>query len=50
MEVENKEGVIILQGSAASKEELKKAEALVNEVKGVKSVKVEAKVTPEKKQ
>jgi osmotically-inducible protein OsmY len=50
LEVENQEGVIILKGAAASEEELKKAEALVKEVKGVKSFKVEAKVTSEKKQ
>ncbi|MBD2294223.1 BON domain-containing protein [Anabaena sphaerica FACHB-251] len=49
LEVENKEGEIILKGAAASEEELKKAEALVKQVKGVKSVKVEAKVAPEKK-
>ncbi|MGM3307467.1 BON domain-containing protein [Anabaena sp. WFMT] len=46
LEVENKEGEIILKGTAASQDELKKAETLTKEVKGVKSVKVEAKVTP----
>ncbi|WP_016951806.1 BON domain-containing protein [Anabaena sp. PCC 7108] len=49
LEVENKEGEIVLKGAADSQEELKKAETLVKEVKGVKSVKVEAKVTPVKK-
>lgn len=44
LQVENKEGKIILKGTAASKEELKKAETLAKEVKGVKTVKVEAKV------
>ncbi|MBK1990813.1 BON domain-containing protein [Sphaerospermopsis aphanizomenoides BCCUSP55] len=50
LQVENKQGEIILKGDAVSEEEIKKAEALVKGVKGVKSVKVEAKVTPEKKQ
>ncbi|MEH2284639.1 MAG: BON domain-containing protein [Nostoc sp.] len=44
LQVENKKGEIILKGTAASKEELKKAETLAKEVKGVKTVKVEAKV------
>ncbi|AFZ56893.1 BON domain-containing protein [Anabaena cylindrica FACHB-243] len=46
LEVENKEGEILLKGTAASQNELKKAETLTKEVKGVKSVKVEAKVAP----
>ncbi|MCC5624826.1 BON domain-containing protein, partial [Nostoc sp. CHAB 5715] len=40
----NKEGEIILKGTATSAEELKKAETLTKEVQGVKTVKVEAKV------
>jgi hypothetical protein len=47
--VENKAGEIILKGTAASKEELTKAETLAKGVKGVKTVKVEAKVEPAKK-
>ncbi|MEA5564072.1 BON domain-containing protein [Anabaena sp. UHCC 0399] len=42
LEVENKDGEIIIKGTATSKEELKKAEKLVKEVKGVKSVTIEA--------
>ncbi|MBD6615546.1 BON domain-containing protein [Komarekiella sp. 'clone 1'] len=49
LEVENKEGDIVLKGTATSQEELQKAETLVKEVKGVKNVKVEAKVEPVKK-
>ncbi len=44
LQVENKQGEIILKGTAASAEELKKAETLAKEVQGVKTVKVEAKV------
>ncbi|MBD0389497.1 MAG: BON domain-containing protein [Nostoc sp. C3-bin3] len=44
LEVENKEGEIILKGTATSAEELQKAETLAKEVQGVKTVKVEAKV------
>ncbi len=44
LQVENKEGEIILKGTAASAEELQKAETLAKEVQGVKMVKVEAKV------
>ena len=44
LQVENKEGEIILKGIAASAEELQKAETLIKEVQGVKTVKVEAKV------
>ncbi|BBD65326.1 transport-associated protein [Nostoc commune NIES-4072] len=44
LQVENKEGEIILKGTATSAEELQKAETLVKEVQGVKTVKVEAKV------
>ncbi|BAY76028.1 transport-associated protein [Nostoc linckia NIES-25] len=47
--VENKEGEIILKGTAGSVEELKKAETLAKEVRGVKTVKVEAKVEAVKK-
>ncbi|MCC5646532.1 BON domain-containing protein [Nostoc sp. CHAB 5824] len=50
LQVENKEGEIILKGTAASAEELKKAETLAKEVQGVKTVKVEAKVEAVKKQ
>ncbi|MEH2458710.1 BON domain-containing protein [Nostoc sp.] len=49
LQVENKEGEIILKGTAASKEELQKAETLAKEVEGVKTVKVEAKVEATKK-
>ncbi|MBN3884002.1 MAG: BON domain-containing protein [Nostoc sp.] len=49
LQVENKEGEIILKGTATSAEELKKAETLVKEVQGVKTVKVEAKVETVKK-
>ncbi|MBC6433678.1 BON domain-containing protein [Nostoc sp. HG1] len=44
LQVENKEGEIILKGTATSAEELQKAETLTKEVEGVKTVKVEAKV------
>jgi len=44
LQVENKEGEIILKGTATSAEELQKAETLAKEVQGVKTVKVEAKV------
>ncbi|MBG1259239.1 BON domain-containing protein [Nostoc commune] len=44
LQVENKEGEIILKGTATSTEELQKAETLAKEVQGVKTVKVEAKV------
>ncbi len=49
LQVENQEGEIILKGTAASAEELKKAETLAKEVQGVKTVKVEAKVDAVKK-
>ncbi|MBN3894623.1 MAG: BON domain-containing protein [Nostoc sp. NOS(2021)] len=49
LQVENKEGEIILKGTAASVQELQKAETLAKEVKGVKTVKVEAKVEAVKK-
>jgi hyperosmotically inducible periplasmic protein len=49
LEVENKEGEIILKGTATSKEELEKAEKLIKQVKGVKTVKVEAKIASAKK-
>ncbi|MEH2324892.1 MAG: BON domain-containing protein [Nostoc sp.] len=49
LQVENKESEIILKGTATSAEELKKAETLAKEVKGVKTVKVEAKVEAVKK-
>ncbi|MEH2349875.1 MAG: BON domain-containing protein [Nostoc sp.] len=49
LQVENKEGEIILKGTATSAEELKKAETLAKEVQGVKTVKVEAKVEAAKK-
>ncbi|WP_413199552.1 BON domain-containing protein [Nostoc piscinale] len=44
LEVEAKAGNIVIKGTATSNAELQKAEKLVKEVKGVKSVKVEAKV------
>ncbi|MEH2378767.1 MAG: BON domain-containing protein [Nostoc sp.] len=49
LQVENKEGEIILKGTASSVEELQKAETLAKEVQGVKTVKVEAKVEAVKK-
>jgi hyperosmotically inducible periplasmic protein len=49
LEVENKDGEIILKGTAASKEEITQAETLIKEIAGVKTVKVEAKVNTEKK-
>jgi hyperosmotically inducible protein len=49
LEVEVKEGEIILKGTAASPEEVTKAEKLAQEVKGVKSVKSEVKVEATKK-
>jgi hyperosmotically inducible periplasmic protein len=47
--VESKSGEVVIKGTAASQAELQKAEKLVKEVKGVKSVKVEAKVQPPNK-
>ncbi|MBD2494228.1 BON domain-containing protein [Nostoc sp. FACHB-280] len=44
LEVENKAGDVVIKGTATSNAELQKAEKLVKEVKGVKNVKVEAKV------
>ncbi|MBD2595530.1 BON domain-containing protein [Nostoc spongiaeforme FACHB-130] len=44
LEVEAKAGNVVIKGTATSNAELQKAEKLVKEVKGVKSVKVEAKV------
>jgi hyperosmotically inducible periplasmic protein len=44
--VENQQGEITIKGIASSQQELEKAEKLVREVKGVKTVKVEAKVEP----
>ncbi|MEJ1937706.1 BON domain-containing protein [Nostoc sp. NIES-2111] len=44
--VENKQGEITLKGVAKSQQEIEKAEKLIKDVKGVKSVKVEAKVEP----
>ncbi|MEH2288087.1 BON domain-containing protein [Nostoc sp.] len=49
LQVENKQGEIILKGTAASVEELKKAETLAKEIPGVKTVKLEAKVDTVKK-
>ncbi|WP_392533843.1 BON domain-containing protein [Nostoc sp. C117] len=49
LQVENKEGEIILKGTATSVQELKKAESLAKEVQGVKTVKVEAKIETLKK-
>ncbi|MBW4689640.1 MAG: BON domain-containing protein [Komarekiella atlantica HA4396-MV6] len=49
LEVENKEGDIVIKGTATSQEELQKAETLVKAVQGVKNVKVDAKVEPVKK-
>ncbi|AFY45367.1 BON domain-containing protein [Nostoc sp. PCC 7107] len=44
LEVEAKADEIVIKGTAASNTELQKAEKLVKEVQGVKSVKMEAKV------
>ncbi len=49
LEVENKEGEIVLKGTATSQEELQKAETLIKAIQGVKNVKVEAKIEPAKK-
>jgi osmotically-inducible protein OsmY len=49
LEVVNKNGAIILKGTATSQQEITQAETLIKEVAGVKSVKVEAKVKTEKK-
>ncbi|QXE23403.1 transport-associated protein [Richelia sinica FACHB-800] len=49
LEVEDKGGEVILKGTVGSEADLKKAETLVKAVKGVKTVKVEAKVEPAKK-
>ncbi|MHC5611035.1 MAG: BON domain-containing protein [Nostoc sp.] len=49
LQVENKEGEIILKGTTASVEELQKAATLAKEVQGVKTVKMEAKVEAVKK-
>jgi len=49
LEVDSKAGDVVIKGTAASQGELQKAEKLVKEVKGVKSVKVEAKVLPPNK-
>jgi hyperosmotically inducible periplasmic protein len=49
LEVVNKDGEIILKGTANSQEEITQAETLAKEVTGVKTVKVEAKVKTEKK-
>lgn len=49
LEIETKAGEIVIKGTAASQAELQKAEKLAKEVKGVKSVKIEAKVQPPNK-
>jgi len=49
LEVVNKNGAIILKGTATSQQEITQAETLIKEIVGVKSVKVEAKVKTEKK-
>jgi osmotically-inducible protein OsmY len=49
LEVVNKNGAIILKGTATSQQEITQAETLIKEVAGVKSVKVEAEVKTEKK-
>ncbi|MBS9389917.1 MAG: BON domain-containing protein [Dolichospermum sp. WA123] len=49
LEVVNKNGEIILKGTANSQQEITQAETLIKEVAGVKSVKVEAEVKTEKK-
>jgi hypothetical protein len=48
LQVQAEGNEIILKGTASSKVELKKAKTLVKQVKGVKTVKVEAKVEPGK--
>ena len=49
LEVVNKNGAIILKGTATSQQEITQAETLIKEVAGVKSVKVEATVKTDKK-
>jgi osmotically-inducible protein OsmY len=49
LEVVNKNGAIILKGTATSQQEITQAETLIKEIVGVKSVKVEAEVKTEKK-
>jgi hypothetical protein len=49
LEVQNQDGEIIIKGIASSQQELQKAEQLVKEVKGVKSVTIEAQVKSPKK-
>ncbi len=48
LQVEGKDGAIIVKGTVPSPAELKKVAPLAKEVKGVKTVKVEAKVEPTK--
>jgi|UPI000370504A osmotically-inducible protein OsmY len=49
LEVEGQDGAITVKGTVPSPAELKKVVPLAKEVKGVKTVKVEAKVEPTKK-
>lgn len=49
LEIQNQDGEIIIKGTASSQQELQKAEKLVKEVKGVKSVTIEAQVKSPKK-
>jgi osmotically-inducible protein OsmY len=49
LEVVNKNGAIVLKGTATSQQEITQAETLIKEIVGVKSVKVEAEVKTEKK-
>ncbi|MDM9384816.1 BON domain-containing protein [Chlorogloeopsis sp. ULAP01] len=48
--VDNKNGAVTVKGTVPSQADLKKVEPLTKEVQGVKTVKVEAKVAPVKKQ
>jgi hyperosmotically inducible periplasmic protein len=49
LSTEIKDGVVTVKGTVPSEAELKKIEPLVSKLKGVKSVKVEAKVASAKK-
>ncbi|MTJ51092.1 BON domain-containing protein [Dolichospermum sp. UHCC 0259] len=49
LEVTNKDGEIILKGTATSQKEITQAETLIKAIPGVKNVKVEASVKTDKK-
>ncbi len=50
LEVENKDGAVVIKGTVPTEADLKKIAPLVKQLKGVKSVKVEAKVASAKPQ